>query len=488
MINNKIQFVRLFLFTSFEDMFTLKNIKTIGFLLPFLALFCSCKNEFKGNDYMAYFGGEIVNPNNPYVLFCKDNEVIDTIKLDKNNRFFIQFDSLAPGLYSFKHEPEYQYVYFDKNDSIMVRVNSRDFDNSVAFCGRGYEKNNFLMEQFLRNEKDKNAMFKAFDYDIDKFSSTVDSAYFQAKTFYAAKKEEIKWNDEFDVYAKASIDFPYYSRKEVYPMIHKIRTGNDVFERIPKNFYSFRKKVNCNNVDLSYYSPFVMYLSNMLNNMGAINYHNHFSEVDLALKTNINKLNIADTLIKNEKVKNMVFNNIAFTYLLEDQNMVNNKTFLATYHKYSTDKSQRNEILKIGDAIQLLTVGNKLPSVTLLDVSGNSINSSSFANKKTVIFFWSENAMSHFEAVHKKVLGFQKRHPDYQFVGVNLNDSQEGWAKMMADYDFDGVTELRCADFEDLKAKWVITKVHRTIILGDNGLIKNAFTNIFELNFEDELK
>ena len=488
MINSEIRFIRLFLFTSFETMFTLKNIKAFGVLLPALALFCSCKNEFKGNDYVAYFGGEIVNPNNPYVLFCKDNDVIDTIKLDKNNRFFIQFDSLAPGLYSFKHEPEYQYVYFDKNDSIMVRVNSKDFDNSVSFCGRGYEKNNFLMEQYLRNEKDKNKMFEAFDYDIEKFSNTVDSSYFQAKKFYAAKKEEIKWSDEFDVYARASIDFPYYSRKEVYPMIHKIRTGNDVFEKIPKGFYDFRKKINCNNVALSYYSPFVMYLSNMLNNMGAINYHNHFSEVDLALKTNINKLNIADTLIKNEKVKNTVLNNIAFTYLLEDQNMVNNKAFLETYHKYSTDKSQKNEILKIGEAVQLLTVGNKLPEVTLLDGSGKNVSSSSFANKKTVIFFWSENAMSHFEAVHRKILAFHKKHPDYQFVGVNLNDSQEGWVKMMSGYDFEGITELRCADFEDLKSKWVITKVHRTIILGDKGLIKNAFTNVFELNFEDQLK
>ncbi|WP_333601271.1 TlpA family protein disulfide reductase [Flavobacterium sp.] len=480
--------MRLFLFTSFEDMFTLKNIKAFSFLLPVLALFCSCKNEFKGNDYVAYFGGEVVNPNNPYVLFCKDNEVIDTLKLDKNNRFFIQFDSLAPGLYSFKHEPEYQYVYFDKNDSIMVRVNSKDFDGSVVFCGRGDQKNNFLMEQYLRNEKDKNNMFEAFDYDIDKFSHTIDSSYQVSKKFYAAKKEEIKWSDEFDQYAKAAIDYPYYSRKEVYPIIHKIRTGEDVYEKLPKGFYDFRKKVNCNNVALSYYSPFVMYLSHMLNNMGAINYHNHFSEVDLALKTNINKLNIADTLIKNEKVKNTILNNIAFTYLLEDQNMVNNKAFLETYHKYSTDKSQKNEILKIGDAIQLLTVGNKLPEVALMNRQGDTIQSSSFANRKTVIFFWSENAMSHFEAVHKKILAFHKKYPNYQFIGVNLNSSQEDWENLMSNYNFDGITELRCAEFEDLKDKWVITKVHRTIILDDKGLIKNAFTNVFELNFEDELK
>ncbi|MGL2966000.1 peroxiredoxin family protein [Flavobacterium sp. XGLA_31] len=476
------------MFTSFKYMHQLNNIKVLGFLLPMFVLFSSCKNEFKGNDYVAYFGGEIVNPNNPYVLFCKDNEVIDTLKLDKNNRFFIQFDSLTPGLYSFKHEPEYQYVYFDKNDSIMVRVNTQDFDGSVVFCGRGDQKNNYLMEQYLRNEKDKNDMFEAFDYDIDKFTKTIDSAYQLSQKFYNSKKEEIKWSDEFDAYAKAAVDFPYYSRKELYPIIHKLRTGNDVFEKIPKDFYAFRKKVNCNNVALSYYSPFVMYLSHMLNNMGAINYHNHFSEVDLALKTNINKLNIADTLIKNEKVKNTILNNIAFTYLLEDQNMVNNQKFLATYHKYSTDKSQKNEITKIGNAIQLLKIGNKLPEVSLMTTAGDTIASTSFTNKKTVLFFWTENAMSHFEAVHKKILALHVKHPEYHFVGINLNDPKDNWLKLLSDYNFDGITELRCADFEDMKAKWVITKIHRTIILGNEGEIQNAFTNVFDLNFPDELK
>jgi len=78
--------------------------------------------------------------------------VIDTLKLDKNNRFFIQFDSLAPGLYSFKHEPEYQYVYFDKNDSIMVRLNSKDFDGSVVFVA-GVIKKQFLDGAIPKNRK-----------------------------------------------------------------------------------------------------------------------------------------------------------------------------------------------------------------------------------------------------------------------------------------------------------------------------------------------
>ena len=451
-----------------------------------LASLISC-NSNKEGEYVAYFGGEIISPNNPYVLFCKDNEVIDSIKLDDNNRFFIKFDSLAPGLYSFKHEPEYQYVFFDKNDSIMVRVNSRDFDNSVAFCGRGDLKNNFLMDLYLKHEKDRNSTFDAFDYDLNKFSETVDSSYEKMQVFYNNKKNEIKWSDEFDVIAKAAVDFNYYSKKELYPMIHKIRTGNDAYESIPKDFYNFRKNIDFNTETLSSYSPFVMYLSHMLNNVATIHYHNHFTPLDLALKTNINKLNIADTLIKNKTVKNIILNNIAFTYLLEDQNMVNNQKFLETYHKYSTDRSKKNEILKIGNAIQLLKVGNALPKVELVDRNNQLISSDDFTKKKTVIFLWTDNLSSHMMAAHKKIMTLKAKYPDYQFIGINLDKDQKLWKAQLEKYRFNDITELRCTNFEDLKANWAIMKVHRTLILDENGLIKNAFTNLFDVQFEKEL-
>ena len=447
----------------------------------------SCKKKFSNDNYVAYFGGEITNPSNRYVLFCKNDEVIDTITLNKDNTFFKKFDSLAPGLYSFKHEPEYQYVYFDKNDSVMVHVNSNEFDESMVFCGRGDEKNNFLMEMYLKNEKDKDNIFHVFDYDFDKFNEVIDSIHKKNEQYYTKKKESVKWSDEFDVFAKASYIYPHYTKKEIYPLIHNMRTGKDVYEKLPQSYYSYRNDIDYNNELLSEYSPFVMYLNHMLNNVSTIKYHNHFSQADLELKTNINKLNIADTLINNKVVKNKILNNIAFQYLLEDQNMVNNQEFLKMYHKYSTDNSQKNEINKIGNAIQLLLPGKKLPSVELIDVNGKTIQSDQLITKNTVFFFWTENANSHMINVHKKIMEFKKVYPNYQFIAVNL-DKNENWKKSLSKYNFKDVKEYRCADFEDIKAKWAITKIYRTIVVNGDQSIKNAFTNIFDVKFVDNLK
>lgn len=469
-------------------MHNLKVFKILSFSFFTLLLITSCNKKFKNDNFTAYFGGEVTNPLNRYVLFLKDNKVIDTIPLDRNNRFFKKFDSLAPGLYTFKHEPEYQYVYFDKNDSIMVRVNSKDFDESVVFCGRGEEKNNFLMDVYLKNEEDKNKMFTVFDYDLSKFTKYIDSSYDSRKKYYEAKKEAVKWSEEFDFYAKAAVDFPYYTKKEIYPVVHEIRTGEKVAQKLPKDFYAYRDEIDYNNQGLTNFSPFVKYLTYMLNNMAFEKADKNASPEDKALDMNIIKLNIADTLFKNPQIKNTILDNIAFAYLLEDQHIVNNKKFLDRYDQLSIDKSQQNEITKIGDAIQMLKSGNPLPTVDFINLNGETFSSENAIKGKTVIFFWTENAESHFVTVHKKAMELKAKYPSYNFVAVNVDDNEAKWKNNLSKYKFNNVTEFRVKDFEELKQKWVITKIHRVIITNADGTINNAFVNLFDVKFVDNLK
>lgn len=468
---------------------TIKKAINLFCLSAILALLCtSCGKGFKASDYTAYFGGEVTNPSSRYVLLYKDDELVDTLMLDQNNRFFKEFDSLPPGMYNFRHEPEYQYVYFEKNDSLMVAINALDFDESIVFSGRGDQKNNFLMEVYLANDRDRDNMFKVFDYDVPKFNKIIDSTYIHNLRIYSDKKSEMQWSEGFDIFARAAIDFPFYSKKELYPLVHKMRTGDDIVSRLPKGYYDYRKKVDFNNIHLASYSPYVKYLTHMLSNMAAIKNGKNLTPAEISLNTNTRKLDIADTLIHNERIKNTILNNIAFTYLLEDQNMVNNQKFLETYHKYSTDKSQKNEITEIGKAIKLLRNGNELPEVTLIDTSGNRISSAQVATKKAVIFFWSEKALTHLVETHKKVLELQKRFPQYDFIAINLDDKQAKWKSLLAQYKFPGIKEYRAADFNDIKAKWAITKIHRTIVLDDGGKISNAFTSLFDSEFDRNLR
>ena len=90
------------------------------------------------------------------------------------------------------------------------------------------------------------------------------------KKNYLSHKKDINWSKEFDLFAKAELDFNYYSKKELYPIIHKIRTEEDLFEKLPTKYYNYRKKIDLNDVNLNAYSPFMTYLSHLLDNLGSV--------------------------------------------------------------------------------------------------------------------------------------------------------------------------------------------------------------------------
>ena len=84
-------------------------------------------------------------------------------------------------------------------------------------------------------------------------------------------------------------------------------------------------------------------------------------------------------------------------------------------------------------------------------------------------------------------MDFAENYPEYQFVSINLDNDQQKWISNLERYNFPGIIEFRGQSFDDIKDKWAITKIHRTIILNDDGTINNAFTNLFDVNFEKYL-
>jgi thiol-disulfide isomerase/thioredoxin len=109
------------------------------------------------------------------------------------------------------------------------------------------------------------------------------------------------------------------------------------------------------------------------------------------------------------------------------------------------------------------------------------------SNKESVIFFWTSHADSHLKSVHKRVREFKKKYPEVNFIAINVDDTNENWSSALKNNDLSDVTELKSTNFSEIKKLWVITKIHRTIILDKNGTIKKGFSNLFDVNFEKDL-
>jgi hypothetical protein len=224
----------------------------------------------------------------------------------------------------------------------------------------------------------------------------------------------------------------------------------------------------------------------MLNNVVLTNTKGYLD--DMSLENNIKKLEIADTLIKNKHVKNLVVNNIANMYLLSDQCSVNNGKFFTLYSKMVSDQKMKVKVMETASNIQKLRNNNVLPEISVLDTNNKKVQLSELITKKTIIYFWTKQSESHSFYSHKKVDELKAKYPDIQFIAININNSQEDWLKEIEIKKYVNSIELRAIDFEELKNKWVINKVYRTLIINKNGTINNAFVSLFDANFESYLQ
>lgn len=457
-------------------------------LYSFLALgliFNSCYDS-KSGDYSAYFGGEVVNPKSKWMLFYKGDQLLDSIPLDKDNRFFKKFDSLEPGLYSFKHEPEFQYVYFDKNDSIMVRLNTYNFDESVVFCGKGDEKNNFLIEVYLKTQEDKNKIFSTFDLDEKGFTQKADSSYKSIMDFYTTQKEIIQWNEDFDLIARASVDYPYYTKKEFYPGAHKRRNQKESYAALSDSYYNYRKNINFENQSLHTYWPYYQFINTFIDNLANKNNNGFFIDS----KTVIKKLKIADSITDNQSLKNKITNNIAIRYLTEKEENYADKEFLENYYTVSTDDDKKDEIKSLVEAIEVLNKTGYLPEQILKDADGRLVSSNAVFTQKTIVYFWSKRYENHFFAVHKKLNALLEKRADINVIGICLDSDFEGqktfWEKNKARIN-PKIKYYWTDDLNTLKSKWAVINFTRASVVDKDGKIINGFVNIFDARFDKHL-
>lgn len=454
-----------------------KNLFSLVSIFSLLGL-CACQSKKDDvNDLSAYFGGKINQPRSNYVLFCKDNNVLDTLYLNENNEFGKKFDFLNPGMYIIKYGNNNKYVYFDKNDSLYLRINTQDFENLSSFYGTGSEKNNFLLELFAIIREDNNNSEAIYRKPYKLFKRSVDSLKDTRTAMYLRRRTEIGWSKDFDQFAKATIDYSNYCRLEGYSFIRNRYEALDN-DTLPADYFNFRSKVDFNKEEFSEFKPFTQYLALLLTSI------TNKKQVDNPLDKGLIRIKIVDSLITNEKVKNKVLNNLAYSYLLEDQNIANNNLFIEKYVSLSKDSIQIKEIKTLLANINSFQKENPITDFTFRDRKHKSIRLTDTISKPTLIYFWSKNAMAHFKNANERIIELQKKYPKIEFICINIDNDKRVLSLLNRVTTNPKTIYLQTEDFETLREKWIILRLNRAIYLNSNGTINNGFVNIFDKNIQ----
>lgn len=298
-------------------------------ILLILLLFFSCKS-----DNTTVFSGKILNNTSDSISIYKDNNMIYESVVDVDGLFNITIDTITSGLYTFYHEPEFQYIIIDENDNLQIRLNTLDFDESLVYTGKGSSKNNFLMDVFLRSENDELDINSKLDLAFDTFKNLVDSLYNkQMNSFKLFKENNILSNSSKEI-INTAILYPYISK------FHSYIIRNNIEEEIQKDlFINYQNEISYDLDALAYFKPYIDFLYLHIYNNVKIK-----KDYENSLDFNIQRLSYTDKIIKSKLVKSRVLRFHAFGFILQRQDDVKNKTFLKAFFEISKDKKVNEEI------------------------------------------------------------------------------------------------------------------------------------------------
>src|SRR5690606_8772585 len=239
------------------------------------------------------------------------------------------------------------------------------------FTGDGARKNNFLIKIFLENEADQANFINFSQMDPEKFENYIDSSRTERLSGLSEFSTKRKLSPLFDKVAETSVNYSYYSAKEMYPFAYYGYKNLKDYKNLPSGFYEYRKNIDYNIGSLSDFFIYNRFLYSHFNNMSLAEFYAKAPEDAIFNKNsvvyNLEKLKLMDERISNDTIKNKLLKNTArdFISMCEDTTAV--KQVLASYLQKTTNADDKVYIERLSNAISTLKPGKIIPDVELVN-------------------------------------------------------------------------------------------------------------------------
>jgi len=414
-----------------------------------LLILSSCKNDNK----QTFFNGKILNKSSEKIILSVDENPLYNSLISESGNFSITIDSLESGLYNFFLQPEFQYVILEEGDSIYIRLNSLDFDESLVFMGKGSAKNNFLIDVFLKNEEHNDILNSYYNASFDDFLIKVDSLFNNQKELF----KEFKQNNRLS-YLSENLILDAIK----YPLLEKIQSylvsNNLDLNRLEIDFSKY--EIDFNNNSISSYKPYIdfiyLYSFNLTRSISDYNFQ-------------VERLKILDSLVQSDDIKSKLFRFLAFEILLNEKSLKEKRIFFEEFKNISDYSSINNEVeILLKNQLQL-SPGKSFPRIKGYDLNGSIKDISTISNKK-IIFFWSYDQNAHFNSIYQKINSLENKYLSHKLISLNINDDFDKWKSNYKPTK--NVTELQTNDFEYMSKKLILDNLNKVFIVDENNIIQ----------------
>ena len=449
-------------------------------LLFVLTAFIGCESAPKNET--TYFGGKIINPKSKYVVLYSMEKVIDTLFLGKDNKFLGKIKNANEGLYYFIHGNENQYIYLEPQDSLMLRLNTWDFDESIVFAGKGAERNNILIDCFLEEEKENKMFYKFNHLEPIEFHSKADSLLqLKEKTYLDYIKNHPNETEGFNNILKVALSYPIYARIERYPIAHVKYSKKTDFHNFDNSFYTHRNSININKDSLMYYPPYSQYVRNFLYNTTYSLGHKPMTS-EYSSDFTVDLLKTIDNKIKSKDSKNAFLKQTVIGHFYKKSSCNINKDAFETYFSLSSSNSDKDHVRQLLLDSNFLQKDQKITNFKINDLNEGIQNIRDvIKNKNTFIFFWNPEYVTPIY-ISSRINYLSQKYPEIQFLQIKIDgNSQDRIHKLDIKNQYFITSKSEANNF-------LTSKMPRSILINKKGIITNGYASISSKKLHSELK
>jgi peroxiredoxin len=460
-------------------------------ILACLSILYSCEEKQDGLTSLVVTG-KIINPKGDYVIIKDYSGINDTLVIDKKGVFTKKYTEIKPGFYTFSHPTEYQSIYLGYGDTLRLRLNTKAFDESLAFTGAAAKENNYLINLFLEIEEQNRSLLSEYQREPSDFKKMIDSINDARIKRLKKLASKDNFQDEFVENAIKILNFNSWSRLERYASTHYGKNEILKSDVLPSNFYSYRRDLEICNTDLLNNYAYRPYITAHISNLALYNCalkHGTGKAVDRSgLEYRKEKLNVIDSLFTDGELKGLFAGIETRNFIRSRKNADEINQLVAKFLDISQDKELNDEITKMAATYIDLDPGNKLPDFDLYKFNKEVTTLSSQVKGLSVLFYWSNKNESYALRIHRKVNELRMKYPEINFIGVNLDQPQSnGWNETSEKFGFKKSSEFQLVDNQSISKQLALRNDNRSMVIAPELVILDPNINLFHYQIETTL-
>jgi thiol-disulfide isomerase/thioredoxin len=424
----------------------------------------SCKEQ-NANGPMI-LSGKIANPKtDSVVILDQANSIIQTIKLNKSDNTFADTFRIDKGFYNLLHGPERTSIFLAPGFDLNMELDTKSFDESLIYKGKGANENNYLAREFLFEEsadmRKLNTASYLFSLDEKNYLKLADSVNNLRVT--RLKNSGVGFDKDFEFWQLNNYELRKLYLLSSYELSYQFFSQNKDF-KVSDQFPDPFKSLDINDEKLLMSPYYLGLIESYIFQKATASVKNNSSA-----DRNLEVMNIVGNELKNQKVRENMARQLSRTML------DNTKELDKVYEKltgFISDKKLLGDLKVMYEKHKKIEKGNLSPDFSFFDINNQPVTLASLKGKLVYLDIWATWCTPCLvEMPALKQLEADLNNYNIQFISIGMNDNRERWQKMIKEKELGGIHIYARDDSTTFFDDFLVGGIPRYILLDKNGNI-----------------